>query len=239
MRYLRAQGSSGRQIAETLGMDEDFIQEVLDEGWGKFDFGALVGKMVLVKEKLTEPGTGDLVIGTATVIVKEISASKDRVLLEYPKPISISQWSETKNLKIMRELGDKSDLPAAGVDTDTVEGADISPELKAFCIDYIIALGHALDIAIRVGHEEYEAGFNSAMDLLSRGPVGLGLHSRNPFRFGVLKADRPKVLSEIKWYAEVAGIPYNKLSPLNQFMVTIPPYVFYCLEKYLPESPRL
>ena len=120
-----------------------------------------------------------------------------------------------------------------------MEAVEISSQLESFCRDYIIALGEALNIAIRVGHEEYEAGFNSAMDLLSKGPIGLGLHSRNPFRFGVLKEDRPKVLSEIKRYAEVAGIPYNKLSPLNQFMVTIPPYVFYCLEKYLPDDPGL
>jgi len=120
-----------------------------------------------------------------------------------------------------------------------MDSIEISPQLEGFCRDYIIALGEALNIAIRVGHEEYEAGFNAAMDLLSKGPIGLGLHSRNPFQFGVLKADRPKVLSEIKWYAEVTGIPYNKLSPLNQFMITIPPYVFYCLEKYLPDAPDL
>ena len=47
------------------------------------------------------------------------------------------------------------------------------------------------------------------------------------------------MLAEIKRYADEAGIPYNKLSPLNQFIVTIPPYVFYCLEKYLLDDPDL
>jgi hypothetical protein len=238
MRHLRAQGYSGSQIAKMLGMDEDFIQEVLDEGWGKFDFGALIGKTVLVKEKLTEPGTGHLVIGTATVIVKEISASKDRVLLECPKPTSISHWSETRNLKIMRELEGESDLPARGVDTDTAEGTDISPELKSFCIDYITALGEALDEAIRIGRREYEAGFNEAMHKLSNG-WWLDVPGRDPYQFGVPSKDRPRMLAEIKHYAEVGGIPYNKLSPLNQFIVTIPPYVFYCLEKYLSDEPQL
>ena len=113
---------------------------------------------------------------------------------------------------------------------------DISRQLESFCSDHITALGEALDIAIRVRHEEYEAGFNEAMDMLSGGPLHPG---RNPFQFGVLKEDRPQMLAEIKRYAEAAGIPYNKLSPVNQFIVTIPPYVFYCLEKYLPDDPDL
>lgn len=138
-----------------------------------------------------------------------------------------------------KELGDERNSHTQGVDAAPVETVDISPQLKSFCSDYITALGEALNIAITIGHEEYEAGFNSAMDLLSRGPVGLGLHSRSPFRFGVLKEDRPQMLTKIKQLAELGGIPYNKLSPLNQFMVTIPPYVFYCLEKYLSDTPDL
>ena len=138
-----------------------------------------------------------------------------------------------------RIKGPERKSPTQRATTTPVEALDVPSELESFCSDYITALGEALNIAIKVGHEEYEAGFNSAMDLLSKGPIGLGLHSRNPFQFGVLKEDRPKVLSEIKRYAEVAGIPYNKLSPLNQFMVTIPPYVFYCLEKYLIDDPGL
>ena len=120
-----------------------------------------------------------------------------------------------------------------------VETVEISKQLESFCSDYITALGEALNIAITIGHEEYEAGFNSTMDLLSRGPVGLGLHSRNPLQFGVLKEDRPQMLTKIKQLAELGGIPYNKLSPVNQFIVTIPPYVFYCLEKYLSDAPAL
>jgi hypothetical protein len=126
---------------------------------------------------------------------------------------------------------------AKRVSTAPMEAVDISPQLKSFCSDYITELGIALDVAIRVGHEEYEAGFNEAMYMLSKG--GSGLHGRNPFRFGVLEKDRPRMLAEIKRYADEAGIPYNKLSPLNQFIVTIPPYVFYCLEKYLLDDPDL
>ncbi len=121
-----------------------------------------------------------------------------------------------------------------------MDAIEISKQLESFCSDYITALGEALDIAIRVNHKEYEAAFNLAMDGLSRGPVDLGLYSRrNPFQFGVLKEDRPRMLAEIKLLAESGGIPYNKMSPINQFFVTIQPYVFYCLEKYLPNDPGL
>lgn len=126
---------------------------------------------------------------------------------------------------------------ASGDGTTLVEAPIISPQLESFCRDYITALGIALDVAIRVGRREYEAGFNDAMYVLSQG--GPGLHGRNPFRFGVHEDDRPRMLAEIKRYADEAGIPYNKASPLNQFIVTIPPYVFYCLEKYLLDEPDL
>jgi hypothetical protein len=48
-----------------------------------------------------------------------------------------------------------------------------------------------------------------------------------------------KMLAEIKRCAEVTGIPYNRLSSLNQFMVAITPCVFYCLWKYLPDDTDL
>ncbi len=138
---------------------------------------------------------------------------------------------------LVRRLGYERNSPTQRASTAPMEALDISSELESFCSDYITALGQLLDIAIRVGHEEYETGFNAAMDMLSDGWATA--HDRNPFRFGVLKEDRPRMLAEVKRYAEVAGIPYNKLSPLNQFIVTIPPYVFYCLEKYLPDDPDL
>jgi len=216
------------------------------------DGKACLGKKVLVKEKLKEPRTGRVAIGTATVVVKGISPSRDRVLLEYPKRASMSRWSEAKNLKIVRELDDEKDggeapIPAQmsekltvepeairefvprlskGVGAVPVEGADIPWQLELFCTDYITALGEALDIAIRIGHKEYEAGFKEATDALSNG--WLGVPGRNPFQLGVLKEDRPQMLAEIKLLAELGGIPYNKLSPLNQFIVTIQPNVSSC-----------
>jgi hypothetical protein len=107
-----------------------------------------------------------------------------------------------------------------------MSGVEVSWLLESFCKDYITALGIALDLAIRDRHE-YEAGFNATMDMLL-GSNGVGKIPR-----GVPPEDRPQMLADVKDYAKAAGIPYNKLSPLNQFMVTIPPYVFYCLENYL------
>lgn len=136
-----------------------------------------------------------------------------------------------------KELGDKWNSHAQRVGATPMESIDISPQLKSFCSDYITALGEALDTAIRVHRKEYEAGFDDAMDILS---TGWSISGKTAFLFGaVSKKDRPQMLTEIKQLAEVTGIPYNKLSPLNQFIVTIPPYIFYCLEKYFPEEPEL
>ena len=102
--------------------------------------------------------------------------------------------------------------------------------------------------------KKYEAGFNEAMDLLCSGIIvpGLGVRSMsqfelntrmemqdNHFQLGIPKKDRPPILAEIQLLAELGGIPYNKMSPINQFIVTIQPYVYYCLEKYLPNDTSL
>ena len=118
-----------------------------------------------------------------------------------------------------------------------MEPIKISRQLELFCTDYITALGGALDIVIRVNNKEYEAGFNEAMNALSKG--WLNVPGKTVFQCGVLEEDRPRMLAEIKLQAELGGIPYNNLSPLNQFMATIPPYIFYCLKKYLQNNPSL
>jgi hypothetical protein len=154
---------------------------------------------------------------------------------DYRQKRTMLQYSTRRNEK----LGDESNSSTLKVDSTSVEALDISPQLESFCSDYVTALAEALDTAIRVGHEEYEAGFNLAMDLLCGG--GAVIQGRNSFQFGVSKKDRPQVLAEVKRYAaeSATGIPYNRASPLNQFFVTIPPYIFYCLEKYLPHDPGL
>ncbi len=138
---------------------------------------------------------------------------------------------------LVRRSGDERNSPTQKGSAAAVEAVEISRQLESLCRDYITALGQALDVAIRVNRKEYEAGFNEVMYVFSKG--WLGVPGRNPFQFGVLKEDRPRILAEIKLLAEARGIPYNKMSPLNQFIVIIQPYVYYCLEKYLPNDAGL
>ena len=124
------------------------------------------------------------------------------------------------------------------VDATVTRTIEITPQLESFCRDYITVLAIHLDVVIRVRRKEYESAFNEVMDSLSS--VGPALaRRRNPFRFVVRIEDRQQLLTEIKLLAEAGGIPYNRLSPLNQFLVTIPPYLFYCLERYLQDDPDL
>jgi len=124
------------------------------------------------------------------------------------------------------------------IDATVARAIEITPQLESFCKDYITVLVIHLDVVIRVRRKEYESAFNEVMDSLSRVSPALA-GRRNPFRFVVGIEDRQQLLTEIKLLAEAGGIPYNRLSPLNQFLVTIPPYLFYCLEKYLQDDPDL
>jgi hypothetical protein len=119
---------------------------------------------------------------------------------------------------------------------DTEQNA-MSEELESFCISCVSSLAAALDVAIRVRGKEYEAGFNLALDLISKHPMG---SAGDSLRFyGIPNKDRPEVFAEIIRDSELGSIPYNKLSPLNQLFVTIPSYVFYCLNHYLPRNRTL
>jgi len=192
----------------------------------------IVGIISLVSKNFA---AGTILIILAALCAFLMSKLDYEARRDYRQKRTMLQHSTRRNEK----LGDESNSSTSKVGTTSVEALDISPQLESFCRDYVTALAEALDTAIRVGHEEYEAGFNLAMDLLSRG--GTSIHGRNPFQFGVSEEDRPQVLAEVKRYAaeSTAGIPYDRASPLNQFFVTIPPYIFYCLEKYLPDDSGL
>ena len=55
----------------------------------------------------------------------------------------------------------------------------------------------------------------------------------------VPEGERGNILSGAFRFSNAAGIPYCKLSPLNQFIVTIPPYALYCLKNRLPDNTKL
>jgi hypothetical protein len=83
--------------------------------------------------------------------------------------------SELKQLEEQYPQFLTPDSPTQGLNwAIAVEAADISWQLQSFCSDCITALGIALDIAIRDGHE-YEAGFNMAIDMLSERSSGHSL----------------------------------------------------------------
>lgn len=98
---------------------------------------------------------------------------------------------------------------------------EISGKLQHFCYDCIYELGNAFNYSLSAGFE-YENGFNRVMDILNM-PEG----------------ERGNILSGVFRFSDEAGIPYYKLSPLNQFIVTIPPYILYCLKNRLPDDTKL
>lgn len=97
----------------------------------------------------------------------------------------------------------------------------ISVKLQNFCYDCLYELGNAYNYSLSAGFE-YEDGFNRVMDILD-----------------VPEDERGNILSGVFRFSDEAGIPYYKLSPLNQFIVTIPPHILYCLKNRLPDNTKL
>ncbi len=97
----------------------------------------------------------------------------------------------------------------------------ISEELKNFCYDSIYDLANAYNSTLSA-ELEYEEGFNRVIDIL-----------------GIPQKDKEGIFSQILYCSRVAGIPYHKLSPINQFIVSIPPYVLYCIENKLKNDSDL
>jgi len=97
---------------------------------------------------------------------------------------------------------------------------EISRELKQFCYDCIYELAVSFNKTLSKGIE-YEDCFDIVMDMLF-----------------VPSEARLEIFSDTLYGASVniVGIPYHKLSPINQFIVTLPPYVFYCLKNRLPNK---
>ncbi len=92
---------------------------------------------------------------------------------------------------------------------------DISEGLRKFCYDCVYELANAYNLTLSNG-VEYEEGFNTVADML-----------------GVPQKAKEDIFSQVLYFSKVAGIPYHELSPVNQFIVSIPPYVLYCIENKL------
>ncbi|MFX0135599.1 MAG: hypothetical protein ACFFDN_18280 [Candidatus Hodarchaeota archaeon] len=94
----------------------------------------------------------------------------------------------------------------------------LTDDLKQYCYNRVYDLAIAFNEAL-LSKLEYELGFYTVMNMLE-----------------VPEGERDSILSGTIKIAEASGIPYYKLSPLNQFLKTVVPYVFYCLKKDLPSS---
>lgn len=97
---------------------------------------------------------------------------------------------------------------------------EISKDLHKICWDCVYELAVSFNKTLSRGIE-YEDCFEIVMDMLSVPPE-----------------ERPAILLATL-APNIEGIPYHKLSPLNQFITTIPGYVFYCLENRLPDNEDL
>ena len=102
----------------------------------------------------------------------------------------------------------------------------VSEDMKLFCMDCIARLGTMLNTAILLGYED-EEGLNMAMDIMIETKLETKI------------VDRKRIVQQAHHYADVAGTPYDRLSPLNQFIVTIPPYVYHCFDNHLPSEGSL
>jgi hypothetical protein len=98
---------------------------------------------------------------------------------------------------------------------------DISEGLRKFCYDRVYRLASAYNLTLSDGLE-YEEGFSTVADILN-----------------IPQEAREDIFLEVLWNAKVAGIPYYELSPINQFIVAIPPYVLYCIANELTGDSNL
>ena len=97
----------------------------------------------------------------------------------------------------------------------------MSEKLQVFVYKNVYELAETFNSVLFAG-KEYEIGFNEVMKIL-----------------GVPTAERDVIGAGALVCAEMARIPYHTLSPLNQFIVTVYPYVRYCLENKLPDEKTL
>lgn len=152
------------------------------------------------------------------------------VFFPFPGPAKIapSKREETQR-ELIKESRAKIDLEEfirgnpilirdRAIKKDKIE---ISKDLYKFCRNCVYKLAVSINKTLLRGIE-YEACFEMVMDMLL-----------------VPSEERTAIFEDITIATISNNIPYHKLSPLNQFIVTIPGYVFYCLKTELHHSKDL
>ena len=97
----------------------------------------------------------------------------------------------------------------------------ISKNLKDFIYKNVYELAVTFNSVLFAG-KEYAIGLNEVMEILD-----VPTNERNDIGAGALVC------------AEWTNIPYLELSPLNQFIVAVYPYILYCLKNKLPDDEKL
>ena len=97
---------------------------------------------------------------------------------------------------------------------------EISKDLHKICWAWVYELAVAFNETLSRGIE-YEPCFEIVMNMLSVPPREI------------------VPIFSVTLTPNIEGIPYHKLSPLNQFITTIPGYVAYCLQNKLPDNEDL
>jgi len=98
----------------------------------------------------------------------------------------------------------------------------MSQRLYDFCYSHIYELASAFNKVLLSG-KLHGLAFDEVMDILK-----------------VPENERKNILSQASCSSiRSVGKPYQSISPLNQFIVTIPGYVSYCLRNKLPDEEKL
>jgi hypothetical protein len=95
---------------------------------------------------------------------------------------------------------------------------EFTEDLKSYCYKNILDLANTYNRAF-LSRMDYEAAFFFVMGSLK-----------------VPEKRQLEMLDFIMEQSQMQGIPYHKLSPVNQFMMATTPYIWYCLESNPPSN---
>jgi len=159
-------------------------------------------------------------------ILNEIEMTIASVFFPMPGPIKIPvKKRKEKQRELLQEFAPEIDIERF-LDENPILKADqgrevkfiLPEELKDYCYKQAYELAKIYEVTLS-SRMEYERGFFYVMNALN-----------------VPHNEQEKMLSTIKYNAEFQGIPYHKLSPVNQYIMTVLPYILYCVEIHPPEN---
>ena len=97
----------------------------------------------------------------------------------------------------------------------------MSQEMYSFCYEHALELAEAYNSALHAGLEEV-AAFNPVMDDLC-----------------VPRSQQERLFLQTMAFKDFAGLTNQRLSPVNQFMTALVPYIAWCFRNRLPTNSPL